>query len=270
MKQVILVPILLFLLANIAFAQERREFAYGSDPSQKLDVYRVEGASNAPVIVMLHGGAWRTGDKRNRDVWRNKASYWTQQGYVFVSVNTRLVPDAYPVDQARDLAAAMAFIQQNATQLRIDPNQIILMGHSAGAHVAGLLATRDDLQAAANVQPWKGTVILDTAAVDLEAVMGNEPPRLYRRAFGTSPAYWTVASPINHVSRRDGPFLIVCSSERTTPCPAARSFAQAASANGVAVTILPAALSHSQINATLGQANNYTSAVDDWIKLTLR
>lgn len=270
MKQIILAPIMLFLLASLAFAQGRQEFAYGADPAQQLDVYRSETTANAPMIVMLHGGGWRNGDKRNRAVWRNKAAYWTQQGYIFISVNTRLVPDAHPVDQARDLATAMAFIQQNAARVGGNPDQIILMGHSAGAHVAGLLATRDDLRAAAGVRAWQGTVILDTAALDLETVMQNDPSRLYTRAFGTAPAYWTVASPINHVSRRDKPFLVVCSSERTTPCPAAQAFGQVASANGVPVTILPVARSHSQINETLGEANAYTAAVDNWIKSILR
>ena len=270
MKQVVLAPVMLFLLASVAFAQGRHEFAYGSDPRQQLDVYRAESTANAPIIVMLHGGAWRSGDKRNNNVWRNKATHWVQQGYIFISVNTRLLPDAHPVDQARDLAGAMAFIQQNANLVGGNPDQIILMGHSAGAHVAGLLATRDDLRAAAGVGAWQGTVILDTAALDLEAVMENEPPRLYLRAFGTGAAYWSAASPINHVSRRDRPFLVVCSSQRTTPCPAAQSFGQAASPAGVSVTILPVARSHSQINETLGQANTYTAAVDNWIGSIIR
>lgn len=270
MKQIILAPMMVILLASLAFAQERQEYAYGSDPNQTLDIYQAAGTTNAPVIVMLHGGAWRTGDKRNRNVWRNKATYWTARGYVFASVNTRLIPDAYPIDQARDLAAAMGFIQQNAAQVGGDPNQVILMGHSAGAHVAGLLATRDDLRTAAGLQPWKGTVVLDSAAIDLVALMETDAPRLFERAFGSDPSYWTAASPINFVSRADGPFLIVCSAKRDTPCPAAQSFGQSASATGVPVTILPVELSHSQINAILGEQNSYTAAVDDWISATLR
>ena len=221
-KTVLLVPLFIIFLCSTALALGRQELAYGADPAQQLDVYRAQNATNAPIIVMLHGGGWRTGDKRNANVWQKKATHWVGQGYIFISVNTRLLPGTHPVDQSRDLAAAMAFVQQNASQIGGDRDRIILMGHSAGAHVAGLLATRNDLQREASVQRWAGTILLDSAVLDVDAVMREYPSRVYRRAFGTAPDYWRVASPIAFLNRQDQPFLIVCSTLRDTPCPAAR------------------------------------------------
>ena len=215
---------------------------------------------------MLHGGAWRTGDKRNHGVWHNKVTHWGAQGYAFASVNTRLIPDAGPIDQARDLATAMFTIQKLAAQKSIDPEQIILMGHSAGAHVAALLAVRQDLQNQAGMRPWKATILLDTAALDVPAILQNDPARLYRQAFGSDQAYWAASSPSTHLDQQDGPFLIVCSSERRASSPAAKRFAQKSSANRITTTILPVQLGHAGINRHLGKPNGYTQAVDKWIK----
>ncbi|WP_341365604.1 alpha/beta hydrolase [Yoonia sp. BS5-3] len=270
LKRIFFLPLILALIGAAAGAQERQEFAYGGDPLQRLDLYRAAQSTNAPIIVMLHGGAWRDGDKRARGVWQNKAAYWTARGYLFVSVNTRLLPDAHPTQQAQDLAAAMAFIQQNAARVGGNPDQIILMGHSAGAHVAALLATRNDLRRAAGVQPWAGTIVLDTAALDLETVMNDDPARLYLQAFGRGADYWRAASPLRHISRQEGPFLVVCSALRDDACPAAESFAQAAAAQRVDVTIAPQPLSHAQINRRLGQSSSYTATVDNWITSALQ
>lgn len=269
MKQFLFI-ITLLLTTGSASAQTRQEYSYGTDPLQKLDVYRTADATSAPIIVMLHGGGWRTGDKRNRSVWQNKASHWTSQGYIFISVNTRTLPDAHPVEQAQDLATAMAFIQQNGASVGGDTQQMVLMGHSAGAHVAALLTTRDGLRQAAGLRDWAGTVVLDTAALDVETVMQDSPARVYRRAFGAGAAYWQAASPRTHVSRRDPPFLIVCSSQRVDSCPAAERFTQAATTQHVGVITVPVNLSHAQINKRLGEPGGYTTAVDNWIGSVLR
>lgn len=255
----------LIFLADIAAAQPRQEYSYGPDEYQNLDVYRPDGAVNAPVIIMLHGGAWRTGDKRSRSVWQSKTDYWLPKGYVFVSVNTRLVPDAGPIAQAQDLATAIAFVQQHAMQFGADPRKVILMGHSAGAHVAALVATDDNIRRQAGVQGLQGTVILDSAALDVVSIMQNNPARLFRRAFGNTPAYWQAASPIRALNGTDGPFLIACSSQRDTACPAAHQFAGAARSTGARAIVMPLDLSHRQINSLLGDPNTYTSTVDRWI-----
>lgn len=197
MKDIFLISLLWLLIGSMATAQTGREFAYGADPLQRLDVYQPLSVTDAPLLVLLHGGGWRGGDKRSFGVWQTKAANWVSQGYVFVSVNTRLLPDAGPIAQAADLAAALAYLQKNAASFGADADKMVVMGHSAGAHVAGLVATRNDIRDAVGLRPLAGTILLDTAALNIPALMRDNPAALYRDAFGTDPAYWQAASPTN-------------------------------------------------------------------------
>ena len=88
-----------------------RDIAYGADPAQRYDVYLPAHAKpNAPILFMVHGGGWRRGDKAYANVVEHKAAHWLSKGYVFVSANNRLLPQADPLQQARDVAAAVASI----------------------------------------------------------------------------------------------------------------------------------------------------------------
>jgi len=133
--------VLALCLALPAGAQARvlRDLPYGGDAAQTLDVYLPDAAKDAPVIVMVHGGGWRTGDKASNTVWQNKAAHWLPRGSVFVSLNTRLLPEADPLTQAGDVARALGFVQGHAKDWGGDPDQVVLMGHSAGAHLVALL-----------------------------------------------------------------------------------------------------------------------------------
>ncbi|MGI9388458.1 MAG: carboxylesterase family protein [Boseongicola sp.] len=270
MLNALLATLCALLPATTATADRLADLNYGRDPAHVLDVYTPERAVKAPVIVMLHGGAWAFGDKRNRQVWRAKADYWGEKGYIFVSVNTRLLPDANPIEQTQDLARALAFVQGNARNWGGDSERLILMGHSAGAHVAALLAVRDDLRRAAGVRPWSGTILLDTAALDVDLLMSRQPGRIYRNAFGSDPTFWAAVSPITHISARDGPFLIVCSSIRRGTCPVGRQFARQGEVSGVATSVFPVALGHGPINGKIGKPSAYTKSIDDWITHALR
>ena len=67
-----------------------RDVSYGSDPAQKLDVYLPRDGKQAPILVMVHGGAWMLGDKGNTGVVANKVRHWLPQGYIVVSLNYRM------------------------------------------------------------------------------------------------------------------------------------------------------------------------------------
>ena len=96
-----------------------RNVPYGPDKLQAMDVYlpaesNVE-AKAAPVILMVHGGAWRFGDKRYPPVFENKVARWVPKGFIFVSVNYPMVPESDPVEQADDIARALAAVQAAQT-----------------------------------------------------------------------------------------------------------------------------------------------------------
>ncbi len=259
--------VILFMVFPVAGqAKQLRDVPYGTHQDQSFDVYLPDAPQNAPLIVMLHGGAWRIGDKSNQGVWQEKSDYWNAKGYIFISTNTRLLPDADPIEQTRDLAKAVALIQQKAKRWGGDPSKLVLIGHSAGGHVVSLLATRGDLRREAGLLPWRGTVSLDAGGLDVEKVMNSRPPRLYRKAFGRDPKFWTAANPTAHADTGEGPFLIVCSVRRVSACRDGASLA----AKVEAASLLRVDMSHREINSELGKPSVYTKTIDTWITKALR
>jgi len=245
-----------------------RDVPYGNDPKQRMDVYlpsQVQGSGPAPVIFMVHGGGWRTGDKRMGRVVDNKTARWLPKGLVFVSVNNRLLPEADPLDQVRDVAQALAVAQGMAASWGADPQQFVLMGHSAGAHLVALLSASATLGNEAGAKPWLGTVALDSAALDVASIMQRKHYRLYNPAFGTDPAFWHATSPLQQLHAGAKPLLAVCSSRRDESCGQARDFAAQATRLGVRAQVLPQDLSHGEINEQLGLPGNYTQAVEGFL-----
>src|SRR5688500_3928672 len=116
------------------------DIAYGPDPRQRFDVYIPPEARNAPVLILVHGGGWRRGWKDHPVLIPNKADYWLPKGYILVSTGYRLIPDADPMAQARDIARALAVAQKEAPAWGGNPDRFVLMGHSAGAHLVALLS----------------------------------------------------------------------------------------------------------------------------------
>lgn len=241
------------------------DVAYGNDRKQRLDVYLPTAPKNAPVIVMVHGGAWKIGDKRLDRVVENKKARWNPKGIIFVSLNYRLLPDADPVKQADDVAAALAYVQTHAAEWGGNPQQIVLMGHSAGAHLVSLISSDPSRYPA--LKPWSGTVSLDSAAMNIPDVMGRKHYAFYDEAFGSDPAYWEAASPYHRLSSGAVPMMLVCSTERPDkPCGEMEGFVQKSKTLGLHPVVVPEALSHREINENLGLPSDYTDAVEAFMR----
>ena len=243
-----------------------RDLTYGDDPRQRFDAYLPAGAHDAPVIVFVHGGAWAIGDKDNPGVVPNKAAYWLPKGYVFVSINYRMLPAADPLVQADDVAHAVAAVQKLASQWGADASRVVLMGHSAGAHLVALLGADPARLRIGGAQLPRGIVALDSAALNVVQIL--QSPRhfgFYDRAFGKDPAYWTAASPYHALTAASLPLQLVCSTQRADSCPQARAFADKARGLGVRVEVQPEDLSHAQINHELGASSAYTDTVGHFI-----
>ena len=245
-----------------AGARVVRDVSYGSDPRQRFDVYIPANAKNAPVIFMVHGGAWFLGDKAERTVGANKVARWLPRGFIVVSTNYRMLPEAAPTEQARDVARALAAAQDRAASWGGDRSRFILMGHSSGAHLVALLASSPALSAGIVSTPWLGTVALDSAALDVTKIMQARHARFYDRAFGHDPEYWRAASPFYALTKPERPILLVCSTQRSDSCPQASRFAAKASFLGMKAAVLKQDLSHMEINERLGAEPDYTRAVE--------
>lgn len=240
-----------------------RDIAYGSMAEQRMDVYLPPNAQRSPIIIMVHGGAWAFGSKSAPGVVDNKVAHWLPKGFIFVSVETRLAPAADPVEQATDVAAAMAMVQRRAASWGGDPSKMVLMGHSAGAHLVALVSADRSIAQKASVKPWAGTIALDSAAYDVSSIMERpNHPRFYDQAFGSDPRFWKIASPTFYAGSNMPRMLLVCSSLRSDSCPQANAFARK---SGEQARVLSVSLRHMAINRTLGLESDYTRQVDAFI-----
>lgn len=245
----------------------RRNLAYGQDKRQQLDIYLPEHPDSAPILFMVHGGGWRAGSKAARSVVENKVARWVPRGFILVSADYRMLPGTDPLHQAEDVAHALAYVQDNALSWGGDPRKITVLGHSAGAHLVALLAADPDKARQFGVRPWLGTVSLDSAALDVEQVMHRRHLPLYDHAFGSSPDYWRVVSPIGNLQGGGMPMLLVCSTQRTDgSCREAHQFVDKARSLGRSASVLEQNLSHLEINRDLGLPGAYTSGVEAFLR----
>ncbi len=249
-------------------AQGLSEFAYGTDPAQKLDFKRAATSAPAPLLVFIHGGGWSIGDKSL--AIGAKADHFIARGFAFASLNYRLVPKATVEQQAADVAAAIAWLRAHAAEQGIDPGRIVVMGHSAGAHLAALVASDPSFLVAAKVPfaALKGAVLLDGAGYDVPAQMTS--PRnivggMYSAAFGTDPARQKALSPFYHAAAPNAAaWLILPVAKRSDSTAQSQVLAAALNRSGSRATVTPIPdSSHAQLNENLGTAGDFATAQVD-------
>ncbi|MEY3903753.1 MAG: hypothetical protein RL189_3059 [Pseudomonadota bacterium] len=240
--------------------------------SQSLDVYMPavkDPCKGVPVVVWVHGGAWMLGDKAAVGA---KAALFNSLGYGFVSVNYRLSPNLrddstlnparirFPIHPA-DVGAAVAWVHQNIKKFGGDEQRLALMGHSAGAHLAALVALdqRYIKRADANWNPKSLRCLgsYDTEAYDVAELMhqaSGQSLLIYRNAFGDEPAVWHAASPINFVSEYGMSVQLAKRGEVDRQAQLERfKSALLSKSNGVSV-IDAAVYSHTEVNQNIGVA----------------
>jgi arylformamidase len=232
----------------------------GVDPHLlSLDYYtpvRPAGCGPAPIVVYVHGGGFRVGDKANQIT--SKVNLFTGEGWVFASVNYRLSTGGvrYPTHE-QDVAAALGWLKSHSAEFGGDPNRIFLVGHSSGAFIASLLSTDTSFINAAGVNTGnlRCTVSLDTEYdVSNQVVQGGSQEALYRNAFGDNPAVWAQGSPINHTSANGSrPDFLIVTQGPARRTDQARGFAAALNKGGTPATVLDASpLTHDAINTAVG------------------
>jgi acetyl esterase/lipase len=251
---------------------------YGTDPAQVLDFWRAQGRTGAaPLIVFVHGGGWKRGSKDNA-TGQFKPVHFPQAGYGFASINYRLVPDHKVEEQAADVAAAVALLRSQAGTLGIDPNRIVLMGHSAGAHLVALVGTDPRYLDAAGVprSAIAGIVPIDGAAYDVPAQMtqaGQFMGKTYAQAFGGDPARQRALSPTFQVEGWNAPRFLLLHVQRPDGVAQARQLGESLRQAGTAVEVgsFPGEglRGHAEINRRLGDPTYApTATVDAWLEAT--
>ncbi|MBL7841593.1 MAG: alpha/beta hydrolase [Cyclobacteriaceae bacterium] len=184
-----------------------------SDPLlNMLNVYMPKKGSNSPMVVWVHGGSLSYGDKDNV---LHKAEYFTARGYVFVSINYRLTPAVHHPANVQDVADAVVWLYENARHYSADPEKIFLIGHSAGADLAAMVAIDNKYlsKSGGSTRIIDGVVLLDGNGYDLSITMknaGNKMKEWYTEAFGKTKKDWDQASAINFIEAGNEipPFMI--------------------------------------------------------------
>lgn len=112
------------------------DIAYGDHQRQKLDIF--PAGKNAPAIVFLRGGYWKFGEKEDRHF---PALEWLPRGVTWIVPNYRLAPDAHLADIVEDAEAAFQWVLDHGADHGVDLTQLHLVGNSAGAHLAAMIAS---------------------------------------------------------------------------------------------------------------------------------
>ena len=199
-----------------------------------LDVYlpATPGGGRSGV-VLVHGGAWRGGDKADFAV---EARRLAAAGLAAFSVNYRLdtIP-AFPA-QVDDVQAAVHWVRTHAGEYGVDPSRIGALGASAGGHLVGMLATEDSgpLDQSARIRvgvSWSGPM-------DLTLLAGPRGvPGLTTSLFTCRPVAcpedWSRASPVDQVDAGDAPMLLINSAKELVPIDQASVMADRLRAAGV-------------------------------------
>lgn len=267
-----LILLLLIIIASNGYAHAKEmkilsDISYGKDADQTLDVYAPIDVKNAPVIFMVHGGAWSGGDKANKAEFKNKVAHWVTKGFIFISINYRTLPKVRPVEQTKDLETALIFSQKSVREWGGSPEQFILMGHSSGAHLISLVSSNYQTIVKNGAIPWIGTVSLDISGYDIvKKVTGAKPSEFYIEKFGENLLQLQKASPFHALTDKIPPFLAICSLRSNDACTQAENFIEKAKSFGGYAYVMPVDMSHREINLELGKDACYTKAVDDFFK----
>lgn len=263
----------LALFASVAGAQNRMpdvRYVPNGHERHVLDIYTpVKPARDLPVMFWIHGGGWQAGDKSDVAL---KPKVLTERGFVFVSPNYRLLPDATMDELTADIAASFGWVYKHIAQYGGDPDRIFVGGHSAGAQLAALLCTDDGIAKSVGVpfSVLQGCIPVDGDTYDIPKIImtaelrqllyqGTSPTFGHRQKFGNDPAKHREFSPITHVKQGKGipPFLLLYFAGNADTRAQAEILESALLRNGVqAKAFGKRDTNHSRLNDELGEPDD--------------
>jgi len=241
----------LMLLSAIALGAEQKaipptysDVSYGSDLSQKMDVWLAKSTGKSPVVMHIHGGGWMSGDKKTVKEGKSAdmLSMFLGRGISVIAINYRLSTKAPLPAPVHDAARAIQFIRYKAEEWNLDKDRIAVIGGSAGGCTCLWLAFHDDLADAKSNDPvlrestrvcgaavQNGQASIDPAWV--KENIGKEAAKnpMICNAVGEKslddvlknyekykPLYWEY-SPINHLDKNDPPVYLTYNGSSTVP-----------------------------------------------------
>jgi acetyl esterase/lipase len=246
----------------LARAQSYRlldDIPYGGGPREKLDVYLPDHAeAPRPLIVFFYGGRWSSGERAN---YRFVGAALAARGVIAVIPDYSLYPQArFPVF-LEDAARALRWASDNAERLGADRSRIFLMGHSAGGHIAAMLAFDQRWLSAIGLSPSSDLAGLIGLAGAYDFAIDSD---VLRGVFG-APANAAASQPLRYVTRDAPPALLIAGEADTTVKPRnTRALAAAIdAAGGEARTIYYPGVTHREIIGAFSPLLHFLAPVAD-------
>lgn len=186
-------------------------------PNKSLDVYAPKKAEKLPVLVFFYGGSWKSGKKEMYHFLGNRLA---RRGVIVVITDYPLSPDYEIPAMQKSALAAVNWTKDSIENYGGDPDRIFVSGHSAGGHLASLIAVKEGrLEASENGKKIAGSVLIDAAGLDmygyLEETSEGEGKK-YLNAFTDDPAVWKEYSSMYFLTDELSPMLIL-EGEQTYP-----------------------------------------------------
>lgn len=177
------------------------DIPYGTAKANKLDLYQPRGSDLSPMVVFFYGGGWNSGDKMS---YKFVGASLAQAGVLAIIPNYTLYPQAKFPQFMRDAASAVAWAHEHAREWGADPERLYVVGHSAGAHIAVLLALDPEyLQQVGGSTRWLRGVVGLSGPYDFLPFTEN-----YLNDLFGPPQDFPRSQPINYV-RADAPPLLL-------------------------------------------------------------
>lgn len=221
----------------------------GDSEAWKLDLAMPEnfGPEIRPALVIVHGGGWAAGSK-SVDVYQKMMVAYAQKGYVTINVEYRLTGEADFPACIEDVKCAVRWLRAHAKELRVDPDRIGSYGHSAGAHLALMLAMAPDSAGLEGNGGWD-----DYSSRVNVAAAGSPPTELGRDVPMANPIWW----PIGYISAEHPPLFLIQGLDDPVVLPErTRDFVEKMKAAG-------ATLEYLEVEGGHGVAYNEQLAVTD-------
>jgi acetyl esterase/lipase len=254
--------------------KENLVYAEPAGPLHTLDVYASPSAKHAPVVFWIHGGGWEGGDKSQV---AEKPRFFVDRGFVFVSVNYRLLPKVEMIDIFRDVAKSFRWVHDHIAEYGGEPKRVLVGGHSAGAQLAALLCTDDHYLKAEGIAftGLIGCVPVDGDTYDVPAIIETEETRCrvhgqpqpqfgHREKFGNTAERHREYSAVTHVAEDKSipPFLILHVADHPDTTAQAFRLATVLKAAGVKTTVFGAKeTNHRKLNDNLGTTGDPATKV---------
>lgn len=198
---------------NITYLQKTEEL-----PEKQLNVFAPKKASKAPVLIFIHGGSWHSGRK---EIYDFMGSRLARRGVVTVIIDYPLAPDYQVPAMEKASARAVQWVKEHISNYGGNPEEIYVSGHSAGGHLAALLAIKKEPWDELGVSnPLKGAILNDPAGLDWYWFLNEARDRPDGKdnydAFTDNPDTWKAFSPIYFLTGNEIPMLIM-EGEKTYP-----------------------------------------------------